>query len=113
MIARERICLTGDGKHAVPATHAGAACLLAGVGCEIEEADARRLGLVDGRLPADWEARLTAPPAKAASEEELLAAAVPQGEVLGAKSQAPAENKAMEPAENKGGLSLPRERRRR
>jgi hypothetical protein len=50
MTARERICVTRDGERAVPEGHPEAAFLLVGEGCEIEDAEAERFGIRDGRL---------------------------------------------------------------
>jgi hypothetical protein len=65
--AKRRIGLTAAGA-VVPAEHPLAAMLLVGAGCELEDAEARRLGLRSVRhgkgsrwdLPRDWEAKALA-----------------------------------------------------
>jgi len=57
MKARERIGVTADRRCVVPADHEDARFLLVGRGCEIDDREAARYGLEEGRLPADWTVR--------------------------------------------------------
>lgn len=65
-IVKERLYLTADGKRVVGEGDADAASLFAATGKPISEADARRFGIVDGRIapPEEKAAKGTADKAR-------------------------------------------------